>query len=57
MAKDTVIGKINLSQVLTMQKAISRSIAIEQGGYLTGSKAFKNKKAYSRKSKHSKKFN
>ena len=57
MAKNEIIGKIDLTQVIIMQKAISRNIAIEQGGYLTGSKVFKNKKAYSRKPKHKQKFN
>lgn len=52
MAKDITIGKITTTQIITMNKAISRQIEIEQGGYLTGSKAFKNKKAYTRKQKH-----
>ena len=52
MAKEIKVGKVSKQQIITMHKAISREIEIEQGGYLTGSKVFKNKKAYSRKSKH-----
>ena len=52
MAKEIKVGRVSKQQIITMHKAISREIEIEQGGYLTGSKVFKNKKAYNRKPKH-----
>lgn len=43
--------KVSKEQLLTMDRAISRSIELENGMRLNHHKVHKNKKAYSRKGK------